>query len=93
MNEAKVIVEFLPPADKYFKSIKKDKALVKKFEKMIQELGNNPFIGTKNTGDLASVYSVDFRYNKTTYELAYSIITTENITIVLIMAGPRENFL
>ncbi len=51
-----------------------------------------PFIGEVKTGDLSGVYCCDIFYNKTNYELAYTIIKENGETIVVILAGTRENF-
>ena len=38
------------------------------------------------------MYGYDIYYNKTNYELAYTVEYLENQVIVVIMAGTRENF-
>lgn len=43
-------------------------------------------------GDLAGVYGYDIYYNKTNYELAYTVEYRDNKIIVVILAGTRENF-
>lgn len=49
-------------------------------------------VGELKTGDLAGVYGYDIYYNKTNYELAYTVEYVEDKVIVVIMAGTRENF-
>ncbi len=92
MNDLNIVIELLPPARKYLKSIKKDKTLANKYKEMIQEIRNNPFIGAENKGDLKDIYTVDFRHHKTTYELAYAVTYKEAMIILIITAGTRENF-
>jgi len=41
---------------------------------------------------LAGVFGYDIYYNKTNYELAYTVEYVEDKVIVVIMAGTRENF-
>ncbi len=81
----------LPPAAKYLKKIK-DVKLKKVFQNTIDQIIENPFHGERKTGDLSGVYGVDFYYNKTNYEVAYTIINNENKQIIVILAGTRENF-
>ena len=38
------------------------------------------------------MYGYDIYYNKTNYELAYTLEYLEDKVIVVIMAGTRENF-
>ena len=49
-------------------------------------------MGELKAGDLAGVYDYDIYYNKTNYELAYTVEYVEDKDIVVIMAGTRENF-
>ena len=43
-------------------------------------------------GDLAGIRSCDIYHNGTNYELAYRVVYDEDETVVVIMAGTRENF-
>ena len=43
-------------------------------------------------GDLLGVFSCDIFYNKVNYELACTIIKEKDKTVVVILAGTRENF-
>jgi hypothetical protein len=81
----------LPPAAHFLKKIKK-KPLKSAFQKAIDDIIQNPYIGDPKTGDLSGVYCCDFFYNKTNYELAYTIIEENDETVVVILAGTRENF-
>ena len=85
-------VRFLPPAAKYLKKLK-DANLKRRYRDAICEICKNPSVGTKKKGDLNGIYGYDIFYNHTNYELAYTVETAENgETIVVIMAGTRENF-
>ena len=81
----------MPPAARYLKKLK-EKPLKAKFQMVIDELILNPYIGDPKTGDLSGIYCCDIIYNKTNYELAYTIIEENGKTIVVILAGTRENF-
>lgn len=90
-------VRFLPPAAKYLKKLK-DKKLKELYHDAIDKILKDPFIGEEKTGDLSGIRGYDIYYNKTNYELAYSIEfqvvegKDEAEMIVVIMAGTRENF-
>lgn len=85
-------IRILPPAAKYLKKCK-DKTLKRLFQETLEKLQSNPYLGKVKSGDLAGIYSCDIYYNKTNYELAYTIHEKENGEIVVvIMAGTRENF-
>lgn len=84
-------VRFLPPAAKFIKKIK-DKKLKMLYQEAIDKIKENPAVGEAKTGDLSGVYGYDIYYNKTNYELAYTIEYAENKVVVVIMAGTRENF-
>jgi hypothetical protein len=81
----------LPQAAKFLKKVK-EKPLKSAFHKIIRDIIYNPYIGDPKTGDLSGVYCCDFFYNKTNYEVAYTIIEGNNKTIVVILAGTRDNF-
>lgn len=90
-------LRFLPPAAKYLKKLK-DKKLKKLFQDAVDKIMADPFAGDEKKGDLRGVRSYDIFYNRTNYELAYTIeiytdeISGEQKTVVVIMAGTRENF-
>ena len=89
-------LRFLPPAAKYLKKLK-DKKLKKLFQDAVDKIMADPLAGDEKKGDLRSVRSYDIFYNRTNYELAYTIeiytdeISGEQKTVVVIMAGTREN--
>lgn len=84
-------VRFLPPAAKFLKKIK-DKKLKTLYREAIDKIREDPAIGEAKTGDLSGIYGYDIFYNKTNYELAYTVEYVEDKIIVVIMAGTRENF-
>ncbi len=86
---AKLII--LPPAARYLKKLK-EKPLKDKFRAIIDQLLLDPYLGESKTGDLSGVYCCDIFYNKTNYELAYTVIEENGETVVVILAGTRENF-
>lgn len=84
-------VRFLPPAAKFIKKLK-DKKLKMLYQEAIDKIRDDHTVGEAKTGDLSGVYGYDIFYNKTNYELAYSVEYQEEKVIVVIMAGTRENF-
>ena len=86
---AKLII--LPPAARYLKKLK-EKPLKHKFQTAIDQLLLDPYFGEPKSGDLSGVYCYDIFYNKTNYELAYTIIEEYEETVVVILAGTREDF-
>lgn len=84
-------VKFLPPAAKFLKKLK-DKKLKVLYQEAIDKICEDYLVGELKTGDLAGVYGYDIYYNKTNYELAYTVEYVEDKVIVVIMAGTRENF-
>ena len=87
----------LPPAANYLKKMK-DKKLKQLYQEAINAILEDPTIGEEKTGDLKGVRGYDIYYNRTNYELAYTVeyIRTEGKedpeVVVVIMAGTRENF-
>lgn len=84
-------IRFLPPAAKFLKKLK-DKKLKKLYQEAVNKIREDYTIGEAKAGDLSGVYGYDIYYNKTNYELAYTVEYLENEIIVVIMAGTRENF-
>lgn len=84
-------IKFLPPAAKYLKKIK-DKKLKELYKNAIDRIREDYTVGEPKTGDLSGVYGIDIYYNKTNYELAYTVEYVENEIVVVIMVGTRENF-
>lgn len=87
----KAEVRFLPPAAKVLKKIK-DKRLKALYQQAVSEICADHTVGEAKTGDLSGVFGYDIFYNRTNYELAYSVEYTPDKIIVVIMAGTRENF-
>ena len=84
-------VRFLPPVAKLIKKLK-DKKLKMLYQEAVDKIREDHTAGEAKTGDLSGVYGYDIYYNKTNYELAYTLEYLENKVIVVIMAGTRENF-
>ena len=84
-------VRFLPPAAKFLKKLK-DKKLKMLYREAIDRIREDHTVGEAKKGDLSGVYGYDIYYNKTNYELAYTVEYVEDKIIVVIMAGTRENF-
>ncbi|MDD2190734.1 MAG: type II toxin-antitoxin system RelE/ParE family toxin [Eubacteriales bacterium] len=84
-------VRLLPPARNFIKKIK-DKRLKAAFYEALAKIRDDYTVGDLKSGDLTGIYGYDIYYNKTNYEISYSIIYEGNTIIVVIMAGTRENF-
>ena len=84
-------VKFLPPAAKFIKKLK-DKKLKSLYQEAIDRIAEDHTVGQMKTGDLNGIYGYDIYYNKTNYELAYTVEYVDGKVIVVIMAGTRENF-
>ena len=84
-------LRILPPAAKFLKKIK-DKRLKTLFQNAIDRILEDHTIGKTKTGDLAGIFGYDIYYNKTNYELAYTVEYEEEKIVVIIMAGTIENF-
>ena len=85
-------ITYTPIAEKYFKKLK-DKQLKRTFKEAIIRIRENPDVGIAKTGDLSGIYSLDIKYGRINYELAYRVTQLENgDMVVVIMAGTRENF-
>lgn len=84
-------VRFLPAASKFIRKIK-DKKLKSLYQEAIDKIKEDHTVGTLKKGDLSGIYGYDIYYNKTNYELAYTVEYQDNKIIVVILAGTRENF-
>lgn len=84
-------VRFLPPATRYLKKLK-DNKLKRLYREAIDRIREDHTIGEAKQGDLSGIYCYDIFYNKTNYELAYSVEYVNDKMIIVIMAGTRENF-
>ena len=84
-------VQFSPQAAKYIKKLK-DKKLKKLYQEAIDKIREDYTIGEMKTGDLSGFYGYDIYYNRTNYELAYTVKRVDGELKVVVMAGTRENF-
>lgn len=84
-------VRFDPPAAKFIKKLK-GKKLKKLYQEAIDKIREDYTIGERKTGDLSGFYGYDIFYNKTNYELAYTIENIDGEMVIIVMAGTRENF-
>jgi len=84
-------VRFDPPAAKFIKKLK-DKKLKKLYQEAIDKIREDYTIGERKAGDLSGFYGYDIFYNKTNYELAYTIENIDGEMVIIVMAGTRENF-
>lgn len=84
-------IRLLPPARNYIKKIK-DKKLKTAFYEALVRISEDYTVGELKSGDLTGIYGYDIYYNKTNYEISYTVLYKENTIIVVIMAGTRENF-
>ncbi|MPL67828.1 hypothetical protein SDC9_13531 [bioreactor metagenome] len=57
----------------------------------LDKIGENPFIGDRLKGDLATIYSYHLKVSGTEYRIAYQIKEQE-ILVVIVKIGTRENF-
>lgn len=83
-------LKVLPPAAKFLRKLK-DKKLKALYREAIDRILEDHTAGEAKTGDLAGVFGYDIYYNKTNYELAYTVEYVEDKIVVVIMAGAREN--
>ena len=84
-------LRILPPAAKFLKKLK-DKRLKTLYREAIDRILEDHTVGEAKTGALAGVFGYDIYYNKTNYELAYTVEYVNDKIVVVIMAGTRENF-
>lgn len=84
-------IRFLPPARNYIKKIQ-DKKLKAELLSAIETISQDYTVGKPKIGDLSGIYGYDVFYNKTNYEIAYTVHKVDGIVIVVIMAGTREKF-
>lgn len=83
-------IRFMKSAARFLKKLK-DKKLKELYRQALEKLAQAPTLGQEKTGDLAGIRSYDIYYNKTNYELAYTMVVEDDAIIVVIMAGTREN--
>ena len=82
---------FSHAAERYFKKIK-DKRLLAKFKDSLLRIKEDPYIGQVKHGDLSGIYGYDVYYDKTNYEIAYSVFEIDGKKAVVLLAGTRQNF-
>jgi len=84
-------IRFSTTAQKYFKKLRENK-LKNVFYEALHKISENPYIGTQKSGDLATIYGYDVHYSGVNFELAYLISEIKGKTVVVLLAGTRENF-
>ena len=84
-------VRFAPPAAKYIKKLK-DRKLKNLYQEAIDRIREDYTIGEMKAGDLTGFYGYDIYYNRTNYELAYTVECVDEELVIVVMAGTRENF-
>ncbi|QNB45462.1 type II toxin-antitoxin system RelE/ParE family toxin [Thermanaerosceptrum fracticalcis] len=84
-------VQYLPQAEKYLKKIR-DPQLKRRFKEAIDNIRKNPQVGKAKKYDLAGIMGYDIYYKNTNYEIAYKVVEIEGKTVLIILAGTRENF-
>lgn len=78
-------------AAKFIKKLE-DKKLKKLYQEAVDKIRADYTVGEVKTGDLSGGYGYDIHYNRTNYELFYTVEYQKDVIIVVIMAGTRENF-
>lgn len=72
---------------------KREPQLYTKVLKAIELIREEPYVGDSKAGDLKGIFSMDIRYKRTGYELAYILKENEDGEYVLVLLfGTRENF-
>ena len=84
-------LRLLQSARNYIKKIK-DKKLKDEFQDALEKIREDYTVGQPKLGDLAGICGYDIFYNKTNYEIAYRVTQEDDIVIIVIMVGTRENF-
>lgn len=89
----------IKPSKPFEKSLKKlvksNRHLLPLLTDAIHSIRVQPYIGDAKTGDLRGIRCVDIYYQRTNYELAYSLEEDEDgnpIIVLLLLVGTRENF-
>ena len=68
-----------------------DKPVRTKVIAVLEKIAENPFIGDRLKGDLATIYSYHLQVTGVEYRIAYQIREQE-IVVVVMQIGTRENF-
>lgn len=83
-------IRYAPRVEKYIRKLN-EKSLKSKIRDALLQIQENPYCGEAKTGDLQGIFCLDVYYNKTNYEIAYSIENDDTI-VIIILIGTRENF-
>lgn len=78
-------------SQKFIKKIK-DKSLKNKIKSALDRIKSDYTVGSKKLGDLKGFWSLDIYYNKTNYEICYTVIDDGGELVLVVMIGTRENF-
>ena len=70
---------------------KYDKPVRNKIINAMDKLAENPYIGDRLKGDLATIYSYHLKVSGVEYRIAYQIKEQE-IVVIVMQIGTRENF-
>lgn len=68
-----------------------DKPVRKKIIGVLGEIAENPFIGERLKGGLATLYSYHLKATGIEYRIAYQIKEQE-VVVIIMQIGTRENF-
>lgn len=81
-------VRLLLAAARYIRKIK-DRKLKQLYQQAIDEISRDYTIGEPKRGDLSGVFGYDIYYNKTNYELAYTVEFSDEDAemIIVVLAG------
>lgn len=60
-------------------------------DEIYDQIAQKPFAGDQKSGSLKAYFTVEFRYNETSYRIAYTVDNQGHIIIVLLV-GSNENF-
>ncbi|MDR2896582.1 MAG: type II toxin-antitoxin system RelE/ParE family toxin [Propionibacteriaceae bacterium] len=79
------------PVLRYLKKLQ-DRVLKQRFADLIYDvIAADPYSGDRKNADLTGVWTMGFRYQKTTYRVAYLIVDEDKIVPIL-LAGTHEGF-
>lgn len=83
-------VELKKGVIRYLKKVKERKLKEQFVDLIYKTIAANPETGDAKIGDLAGIYTMGFKYQRTEYRVAYKISTSATVTILL--AGSHEEF-
>lgn len=84
-------VLLMPAVEKYLRKVR-EKPLLDAFQKALLILADDPSVGEAKLGNLTGILTYAFTYAKTNYRLAYIVREENGQTVVVLLAGTRENF-